>query len=225
MARARSAPITSCSKKRTRPPITPARLRLGHVVQERRQLEQACARSHAARRASSARCAASSSPNGRQIAQAARGAVGAGHRAERVLEHGEAVRRRLRGARASARSRAGSTPSKPSASRRRSARAARGQREQREQLVAHALGRDAGEPGGGAPDGARRAPASDAGRAPPPAAAPRSVRSGSSSSTPRRRRAASRRARRSASPPVGSMTRARALAQERAQRHRERVRP
>ncbi len=103
----------------------PARLGLGDIVQQRRELEDLASRAPR-RRAPRPRARPARRHRGAARPDAPAERVGSPDRAQRVLEHREAVRRRLGRCRASARFPEKSRGADPSASSRRRARAARG---------------------------------------------------------------------------------------------------
>ena len=139
-----SAPMTSWPMNRTRPSRLGARLRLGHVVEQRGELEGACAPVE---------------PVAQVLGQVrhrgpAQGAQrGAGRQRprrlppppERVLPHVEAMRLGLGGRAHRARSPAGAPPSTPRSSRRRSPARPAVRSRAATQLVAHPLRRHAGQ--------------------------------------------------------------------------------
>jgi hypothetical protein len=131
----------------------PARLGLGDVVEQRRQLEDLAAPHAAAELLGRVRRELVAERP--EVAQALEQRVGPGDRAERMLEHGEPVRRRLRRAAHRLDFRHDHAEQAERVEPPQSARRAR-QREHREELVAHALGGDAGQPRRGGPDRSRR---------------------------------------------------------------------
>ena len=220
IARARAAPSRSCSKNRTRTADTPPRLRLGDVVQERRQLQHVAAR-RSRPPSGSAEVRGQLLAERRQRRSARRDAVGAGHGPERVLEHGkrwgsgcgrpahgldlgehDGEEPSAVGTAERAGGGAAAASSASSSSRTRSAATVASARRARRDMAARVAG-------------VSRKPSVSSSRT------PRSARSGSSAA--RRPREAQAPGARSASPPSGSTTGARPRASSAAQRHRQRV--